>query len=432
MKLNTYNFKDLVFNVLTRLKSNTAKKGGIAVIDQSIISAVTFLTGILLARFLRPAEYGIFVLAYAIVWFMKGIHEALVINPMMVFSAHLDGAKLRQYMASTGFFQLLLNLLIVFLILGVTVILRSYFPKIRFIQICPVLAFTIFAFQSQEFFRRMLFARMNFIAGFINDLLSYGLQFAGILFLVYAKMLSVVNAFYIVAVSFMVAALFGCFQCRNFLTIDISSFCDVMKKNWRHGKWLLGSNLAFWTSEQSYLFITAFFLGPVGPAILRACQNVVAPTHIILQSLENLLPSTASRKLTTQGLSAFKGFLKTATKIVLGLIISYCLLVSLYPEGFLRIFYRSQYKGYGIIVILIAVQYIIMSLNMINMIALRVLHKAKAIFRSYLFAGILTVIISIPLVKFFGLVGAVVGAILSVSVVFCTLRYNLLKAVKVN
>lgn len=412
------NFRNLFFSVQKKLKSQVARKGYIVLIDQCVVSAVTFLTSILLARFLNLKDYGIFVLAYAILLFMNTIQEAVVIKPMMVLNASLDGIKLRQYMTSTAFSQLLLGSAIVFLILGASVVSRLCFLKYDFAQICLFLAFVTFAFQSQEFFRRILFARMNFIGGFINDLIGYGLQIIGILFLVCTKQLSTINAFSVIATSFMIAAFIGWFQCRIFLTINIFGFKDVVIKNWTHGKWLLSSNMALWVSGQFYLFVTAFFIGPAGPAILKACQNIIAPTHIVLQSLENLLSSPASRKLRTEGLLTFKRFLKTATKVVLALIVPYCVLVSLYSEGFLKLFYGNQYEGYGIVVILITARYIASSFNRINMIGLRVLHRPSSIFYAYLFASILTIIISIPLVKYFGVIGSAIGALLSGITVF--------------
>ena len=66
------------------------------------------------------------------------------------------------------------------------------------------------------------------------------------------------------------------------------------------------------------------------------------------------------------------------------------------------------------------------------MIGLRVMNKPQKIFLAHLFASISTIVISIPLVKFLGIVGAVIGLILSVSVVFATVRYHFAKAIKVG
>lgn len=423
----TTNPKDLICNILSEFRSQATRKGYIALIDQSLISGVTFFTSVLLARFLRPTEYGAFVLAYAIFLFLNGVQEALVTNPLMVLNAPLEENKLRQYVTSTAIFQVLLGLSFIFLLLGTFAFSSHYFPKFAFVSVFPVLAFVVFAFQAQELFRRVLFARMNFSGGFINDLIAYGCQIIGISFLVYTKSLSIVNAFGVIAISFMIAAFFGCVQCRDFLTGRIFAFKSVMKGNWNQGRWLLGSNLALWISSQSGLFITAFFLGPVGPAVLKASQNIVAPTHIILQSLENLIPSPASRKLATKGRLAFQRFLNKATKVVLTLVIPYLLLVSLYPEWLLKLFYHDQYKRYGIIVVLIAVRYIFASSNMVNMIGLRVLRKSKDIFHAYLYAGILTIIVSIPLVKYFGIIGGAIGALLSSITVFLLNKHSFKK-----
>jgi O-antigen/teichoic acid export membrane protein len=335
-------------------------------------------------------------------------------------------------MVSTWIFQLLLGGSIVILFFAVSFFYRFYLPKSAFALMCPVLAFAVFAFQSQEFFRRALFSRMYSTAGFVNDIVSYGLQIIGIVILFGLDRLSVINAFYVIGIAASIASIIGYIQCRAFFTKNLSSFKDILKKNWNHGKWLLSSNLAVLVAGQSYLFITAFFLGPIGPAILKVCQSIIAPTHIVLQSLENIIPSTASRKFAKQGIPALKKFLKTISIGILGLMISYCLFASFFGERLLGILYRNQYKGYGIIVTLIGIQYVISSLNRINMIGLRVLGKTQKIFFAYVYTSIVTIILSVLLVKFFGVIGAIFAAICSTSVTFAIIRYHFTKAVEIN
>jgi len=431
--LATKQSQTMNYNLLSRLqrnlKSQTAFKGSIAIIDQCIVSGVTFLTGIILARSLKVAEFGIFVLAYSILLFTNNVQISLVTGPMMVLSAPLKNEKLRQYITSTGVSQLFLSALIAILILFISNSWRIFSPATELPAVGNVLAFTIFCFQSQQFFRRTLFSRMDLAGGLLNDTISYGLQITGILILLYIDQLSACNALYIIAISAAIAVIIGSVQCKKFLTKDMSGFKQTIMKNWNHGRWLLGSSLSQWICYQSYFFITAFFLGTVGPAILKACQNIIAPTHIVLQSLENIIPSTASRKFTEGGMPVLRKFLNEASINILALIIPYCLFVSIFAERFLKLFYQNLYKDYGIIVVLIAIQYIIDSLNREYMFGLRVLDKPHKIFLSFFYASIVTVIISIPLVKFFGVKGSVFGLIISVAIVLFTVRYYFNKAI---
>ena len=60
-------------------------KGSLAVLDQGLISGSNFLIGILLARWLLPAQYGAYGLAFEIFLLLSFFHQALLIEPQRVF-----------------------------------------------------------------------------------------------------------------------------------------------------------------------------------------------------------------------------------------------------------------------------------------------------------------------------------------------------------
>ena len=124
-----------------------------------------------------------------------------------------------------------------------------------------------------------------------------------------------------------------------------------------------------------------------------------------------------------------KMFLNKAMVGIVVLIVPYCIVVSIYSEKILSVFYRGQYNGYGVIVVLIGIKYVIESMHRTNVIGLRVLHKPQKVFHAYLFTSILTICVSIPLVKFFGVRGAALGTILSASFALYILRKNFNKTI---
>src|SRR5260370_28321963 len=63
-----------------------ATKGGLAVLDQGLISGSNFLVGILLARWLAPEEYGAYALAFAIFLLLSFVSQSLLFDPMAGFS----------------------------------------------------------------------------------------------------------------------------------------------------------------------------------------------------------------------------------------------------------------------------------------------------------------------------------------------------------
>src|SRR5829696_3659119 len=72
-------------------------KGAWAITDQALFALSNFGINILLARWLRPEEYGAFTLAYSIFLVLGTVHSALLADPMIVFGAGKYRDRLSAY-----------------------------------------------------------------------------------------------------------------------------------------------------------------------------------------------------------------------------------------------------------------------------------------------------------------------------------------------
>lgn len=73
-------------------------RGLFAITDQALISGSNFALGILFARWLGAAEYGVYALAFAIFLLLSLVHHALLLEPMSVFGGSIYRSKLRRYL----------------------------------------------------------------------------------------------------------------------------------------------------------------------------------------------------------------------------------------------------------------------------------------------------------------------------------------------
>src|ERR1035438_5148728 len=73
-------------------------RGSLAVLDQGLISGSNFIIGILLARWLMPAQYGAYTLAFSIFLMISFFHQALVLEPQRVFGSADYPECLREYL----------------------------------------------------------------------------------------------------------------------------------------------------------------------------------------------------------------------------------------------------------------------------------------------------------------------------------------------
>jgi O-antigen/teichoic acid export membrane protein len=73
-------------------------KGGLAIVDQGLISGSNFLIGILLARWLMPEQYGAFALAFSVFLLLSYVYQSFLAEPQAVFSGSAYSGSLRGYL----------------------------------------------------------------------------------------------------------------------------------------------------------------------------------------------------------------------------------------------------------------------------------------------------------------------------------------------
>src|SRR2546421_491671 len=81
---------------LARLREWGARSGT-ALLDQACFSGANFLLYMLLARWLTPADYGVFALVFSVYLFLLGLHTGLIPEPLSVFGRGTYCAELADY-----------------------------------------------------------------------------------------------------------------------------------------------------------------------------------------------------------------------------------------------------------------------------------------------------------------------------------------------
>src|SRR6266542_4967051 len=83
--------------LFSRLK-HWGLKGGLSIVDQGLYSGANFVLSILLARWLIPANYGIYSIAFAVYQFVFQAHNSLILEPMSVLGPAKMPHRLADYL----------------------------------------------------------------------------------------------------------------------------------------------------------------------------------------------------------------------------------------------------------------------------------------------------------------------------------------------
>ena len=317
-----------------------------ALADQSVVSGANFITSVLLARFLGPQMFGLFVLLQAVMLYVNSFQGALIFQPMMSTAPQLDENDERhRYLRGVFSLQILLTLSLATIAAILALFADSLFG---FDGLHPsiVIALTaaLIGFQLQDWQRRYYFVQEHARSAFLIDVVSYVSQ-VGLLFIAsFTGHLDVANAFWIVAISTFAAFLVGFVRSR--LRPQFSQVRDVLRDGWRAGRDYLAAWQFQLLGSQGVFMIGASMVGTTAVGGVRATQSLVGPINILFQAMENLVPIKAARKYSTDGMPGLLRFMRHTTLLGTLMLVPILLLLSVFAHPLIHTLYGDQYLAF--------------------------------------------------------------------------------------
>lgn len=378
-------------------------RGGVwGLADQALLSAANFVTMLLLARHLSPADFGAFTLGYTALMFTTGLQNPLITLPHNVLGVTRHGQDYTHYTTATALSQVLFAGGAALLALGFAA--AAQVAGWDMVPVVLALAPTIVAWQLQEFARRVLYTEGRSRAAFANDALSYGGQAVGIAALAQLGQLTGLTAFAVLAATSAVAALWGFWTLRSSLSRRIE--LRWLSGNWGFAKWLLGAALAASTYTMLYPVLVAAMLSLADVGAFRAVQTVLGPTHILLRAMHVSLTPRAARTYADGGPPALRTFLVhvgAGTAPIMG---AYCLLAGILAGPLLTLLYGDRYDEFGWLLAIVALTYACAYLSALVSIGVEVMGTNGPIFRANLWSTTAALGLGAPVMHAFGLAGA--------------------------
>jgi len=413
------------------LKSPALKQGMVVLVDQGLMSMVTFITGVLIARGSSKEEYALYMLGWSLLLAIKGVHEALINLPFTVYAPRLSGIKLKHYQGST-----LLLTLVFCIFAGTLLLLADYFNAryitssyFELIEMSPLLMFLLTAVVFRDFLRNVLLAQLQVWASVgINGFISV-MVIASITYLFYVEQLTPINAYLLFATAFSVAAL-AMFGARySHYKLDRRLFFRHILKNWKLGKWALLGNFAYIGSRMSFPWLILYFLDYKAVAMYSACLALaLAPAPLLRGTGAYILPRMSHGYKDGSN----KNLMRLLWKSILLLCPIYLLWLGIgvfFGDELMMLVYSEKFNDAGFLFILLLIMTTIDFVSAPLISSLQVLEQTRAVTISLIIGALVTLILSPYFIKGYGLYGVGFLAILSMS---CTVAYRVLALIMHN
>lgn len=386
------------------------RAGGLPLVDQGLISLGNFVTSLIVARTLSVHDFGIVTLALTVLFAANTLQGALVVGPLGVLSADRDEAGTRRYTATAASIQAALVLACAVLVLGSAWLWHD--PEIS--PVLVAIAVALIGWQVQEFGRRILYVNERIQAAVLNDLLSYGGQVLLCAALALAGLLTPVTALLAIGLTSAAAGAIGLWLVRPALAAR-PSLADATL-TLRHGAWLAAGEVAQFISARLPAFVTATLVSVAAAGVLGAALLVLNPLNVIMFSIWTVVPMRIARAAAQSGPEAADRMFRRIYLLTALPVVVFCVAAMVVADPLLEFLYGAPYRGYGWLVVLVAVFSIARFHAGLLLAGLWARRQSRAIFVGHLVGAAAAVAGGVALVAALGLAGAAVAMIVATLV----------------
>lgn len=404
-------------------------KGSFAILDQGLFAGSNFLLNVLLARWLAPADYGAFALAYSVFMLLGVFHNAIFTEAMLVFGPGKYRERFPEYLGILlrGHFALMLPgaalLTATAFLLG-----WAYSPAVERAFLALAIAGPFILLLS--LLRRAFYVRLNPGWAAVGGAVYLLILLASILTLRTAGRLTPATGFLAMAAASLITCLLLLVLLRPTLATDSSAIRAVAADHWRYGKWAAAAAGPGWVSDNIYFLVLPAWVGLAEAGALKALLNLAQPALQTISALGVLLLPILVRDRDCGGTRAMNRTMKLS--LALFFLGSACYLALLC--GFrLQIFhflYAGKYTGYASWpLLLVGLLPFAQCLLIVTAGALRALEQPNLVFWSAVGSAAVALALGVPLASSLGVGGALAGLMFSYLLMGVLMLFLLMRSV---
>jgi len=403
-------------------------KGGLALLDFGLYSGSNFLLGILLARWMAPEQYGAYALVFSIFILVTFLYQALLLEPLSVFSGTTYSSNLRGYLKSNFWLHWGVSAVICVVMAGIAIAAKLWWHS-------PVAALAFAGMTAATpFILIHALGRRSFYLKLSPGPAAFGSSFYCLLvvsgsFLVYRLgWLSAFTAFLVMGFAALVGGVIMVFQLNAKLEPATAPMhlSETWKKHWNYGKWALGTCIVGWIPTYVYIPVVSKFHGLAAAAELRALMNLGGPVLQTYAALSMLFLPFAARVQGTEGAKGSNALTrKLAALFIAGALAYWVVLIPLRRPVF-ALLYAGKYMDASALLPLFAAETVIWSAALGPAIVLRAMEYPRSLFFANGAASLVALLFGIPATRYFGLHGVIWSMVLA-NVLYVIVAFILLE-----
>ena len=397
-----------------------AMKGGLALLDQGVFAGSNFVISILLARWLSAEQYGTFAVAFAVFLFLLNFHQALLLEPMLVFGSSVYRNHLRRYMRGLLALHVGMSVVFVFSLSVAAVVSYKMGQGNGLPGALAGIAFTTPTVLLFWLTKRTFYLKLSPAPSAAAALLYCALTLGGLALIYKHHLLSPFTAFLLMGMGGLGASLvlLAYLAAKLPVTQDGPSIRDTWRKHWEYGRWALGANAMMWIPINAFYPLVSRFGGLAQAGELKALMNFASPMLQTCAALSSLMLPYAARVMQERGQTGANVILKRMTLLCVACAVPYWIVLLVFQRQAFHMLYSGRYTEVAHLLPIVALASIAGSAFFGPSIVLRSLEAPRLVFASVTISSVVAVVAGIPMTWAWGVRGAVWSIALSEALAF--------------
>jgi O-antigen/teichoic acid export membrane protein len=281
---------------------------------------------------------------------------------------------------------------------------------------------------AQEYVRRVLYTRAAARDAAVNDLLCFGGQLAGVVFLVNSSIAgarSARAALVVIGIASLLASIVGLVRLARRGELHwkwggLAGVTGAWREAWGFGRWLLAQNLVTWFGVNGNIWVVGALLGPHAVGIYRAVIHPVNMINPLRQAAYAFLPSRAALALQSGGEEGLRRWVRLLFPVLLLPLVPLAVVLIGTPHWVLSLFFGDKYSGPGLpalLAIAALAQFIAFARFPMD-VALLATRATKVLFLISLLPVVLLLLVGVPLVSNLGVTGVALSSLVITTALF--------------
>ena len=417
--------------IFNQLKKDQNKL--LVLVDQAIISGGNFALGLVLIRTLGLTEYGLFAMLWIGLLLVLSLHQAFITKPMMTLAVGKTAKEQQQYFKDLWWIQVAFSINGISFLIAFMCCCYAFEWMPDWLKYLPLMGGITIIYLLQDFIKKTYFINKSYSEPLIMDVMAYGILFIGLLYLMLIGRSTLWSSLLVLFIGYLISTLLYCNSFfKNNKEVNPTDWRILIKKHYHFSNWLLGTSILQWFSGNFFLITAASTLGTTAVGAVRIGQNIVGLCHVLFLAMENIVPAEAAQLFLQKGMPGLINYLKNITKKMGVILLSLLLLMAVAAPSLIHLFYGVNFVTYSYVVWGYCWLYIFVFFGYPARYFFRTTQFTKPIFIAYCISAVFSVMVAVPMVQTWGIMGVLGGLITSQILTLLVYSYYIIGFVKLS